>query len=145
MIEIRTGIDIAASPARVWQVLLDFPAHAEWNPFVRSIAGKAQAGERLAVQVQPPGGRAMRFQPRVLAARDAQELRWRGQLLFPGLFDGEHFFLLEPTPQGTRFTHGERFSGLLVPMARSSLEGGTRAGFEAMNRALKARAEATPA
>jgi hypothetical protein len=37
--------------------------------------------------------------------------------------------------------HGEKFSGLLVGLAKSSLEGGTRAGFVAMNKALKARVE----
>lgn len=37
--------------------------------------------------------------------------------------------------------HGEYFSGLLVPLAWGGMEAGTRAGFVAMNEALKARAE----
>ena len=32
----------------------------------------------------------------------------------PGLFDGEHYFQLEPLADGrTRFVQGEHFSGLL--------------------------------
>jgi hypothetical protein len=146
MHEIRTEIEIAASPARVWQVLMDFPAHSEWNPFVRSIAGTAAPGARLDIRIQPEGGRAMAFRPTVLVAKEDEEFRWRGRFLVPGLFDGEHYFQVQAlTAARTRLVHGERFSGLFVGMAKSSLDGGTRAGFVAMNQALKSRAEAGPA
>lgn len=142
MHEIRTRIDIAAAPARVWEVLTDFPGHSRWNPFIRSIEGLAQSGQRLAISVHPPGGRAMAFKPTVLVADPGRELRWRGRLFLPGLFDGEHYFQIEPDASGgTSFVHGEKFSGLLVALAKSSLERGTRAGFTAMNEALKARCE----
>ncbi len=144
MHDIATTIDIAATPDRVWSILVDFPAHPQWNPFVRSIEGTPRVGDRLTVSIRPPGGKGMTFRPTVLAAEPGRELRWRGHLLFPGLFDGEHYFRIEPLGPGlVRFVHGERFSGLLVPFAKSSLDRGTRAGFEAMNGALKARAEST--
>src|SRR5688572_24984610 len=144
MRELLTEIEIDASPARVWKVLLDFPAHADWNPFIRSIQGQARVGEELEVRVQPEGGKPMSFRPRVLAAEPEKELRWRGRFLLPGIFDGEHFFRIEAlAAQRTRFVHGEQFSGMLVPLAWGSMENGTRAGFVAMNRALKARAEAS--
>jgi hypothetical protein len=41
-----------------------------------------------------------------------------------------------------RFVQEERFSGLLVPLLAKGLDTHTLPGFEAMNRALKARAEA---
>jgi hypothetical protein len=40
--------------------------------------------------------------------------------------------------------HSESFQGYLVPLLWRSVEPASRAGFEAMNRALKARAEAGP-
>lgn len=84
----------------------------------------------------------MTFRPKVLVAEPNTELRWLGRLLIPGLFDGEHYFRLSSLGSNrTRLVHGERFSGVLVPFAKSSLESATRAGFEAMNKALKARAE----
>jgi hypothetical protein len=36
-----------------------------------------------------------------------------------------------------RFTQGEKFSGLIVSHAKASLDRGTKAGFIAMNEALK--------
>lgn len=143
---LQTSIDIAASPTRVWSVLTDFAAYPLWNPFVRSIAGDLVPGAVLRVTVQPEGGKAMSFEPRLLTCQAERELRWKGQVLMPGLFDGEHYFQLAArAPAATLFTHGERFSGLLVPLVlRGTLKRATLAGFEAMNRALKQRAEAMP-
>lgn len=142
MYELKTEIAINASAGEVWNVLADFPRHAEWNPFIKFIKGKPGVGERLSVHVCPPGAKGMRFRPRVLACVPGQALRWLGHFLVPGLFDGEHYFIIEPRPEGgVRFIHGERFSGLLVFLAKSSLATATRAGFDAMNAALKARVE----
>ena len=141
---IETSIIIAAPPARVWGVLTDFARFPEWNPFVRSIKGDLAVGSRLDVQIAPQGKKGMRFRPTVRAANANQELRWLGSLLVPGLFDGEHYFVLEPQGSGTtRFVHGERFSGILVGLIMSAgMLDATRQGFEAMNTALKQRAEA---
>jgi hypothetical protein len=71
-----------------------------------------------------------------------REFRWSGTLLFARLFQGEHFFLLEPvSPQSTRLVHGESYTGLLVPLLRRQLERPTLQGFHAMNEALKIEAE----
>jgi hypothetical protein len=140
---LATAIDIAAPAARVWAVLMDFAAYPQWNPFIRRLAGTPAPGERLAVTLQPEGGQPMSFAPVVLACEPPRDLRWRGRVLLPGVFDGEHVFRIEPAGGGCRFVHEEFFSGLLVPLLmRGRMWAGTMAGFEAMNRALKARAEA---
>ena len=140
MRRIDTTIDIAASPAAVWSVLVDFAAYPDWNPFIRRLQGEARVGARLEVTVQPPGGSAMTFKPTVRAAEPNRELRWLGRVLVPGLFDGEHGFRLEAIPSGCRFHHGENFGGLLVPMFSGMLTR-TEQGFVAMNEALKRRVE----
>lgn len=139
--DLHTEIGIDAAAARVWAVLLDFARYPEWNPFVRSISGEAVVGARLRVRIEPKGGKAMAFRPTVLRATTNEELRWRGRVLLPGLFDGEHAFRIEALGSGVRFVQSERFSGLLVPLFRKGLDGPTRRGFEDMNRALKERAE----
>ena len=62
--------------------------------------------------MEPPGRRAMTFEPTVVALAQERELRWRGRLLVPGLFDGEHAFRLEEWARGCRFHQTERFSGV---------------------------------
>ncbi len=139
---LHTGIDIEASAERVWAILTDFASYPEWNPFVRSVVGEPREGARLQIVVQPSGGKAMRFSPVVLAAEPNRELRWLGRFLFPGVFDGEHAFIIEPLSEGkVRFRQSEKFSGILVGLFRSSLDRDTKRGFEEMNRALKQRAE----
>jgi len=84
----------------------------------------------------------MTFKPRVKAAHPPREFAWLGHLFIPGLFDGEHRFVIEETENGgTRLTQREEFRGVLVGMFWKSLEPSTRRGFEAMNAALKLRAE----
>jgi len=140
--ELHSETAIQASPQRVWEVLTDFAAYPEWNPFIPRITGPLETGSRLDVQLQPPGSRGMRMRPTVLAAAPTQELRWLGHLGVPGLFDGEHQFRIEPLGTNrVRFVQEERFTGLLAPLVLRFIERGTRQGFEAMNQALKARAE----
>jgi hypothetical protein len=101
------------------------------------------------VRLEPPGGMGITLQPTVLDAEPGRELRWLGRLVVPGVFDGEHRFVLEPLDGGrTRLVQEERFTGLLVPLFARSLDRHTLAGFQAMNQALKTRAESpggTPA
>jgi hypothetical protein len=142
MHEIQTEIGIAATPERLWSILAEFAAHSSWNPFIRSIEGVAQKDTRLTVQIQPAGAKAMTFRPTILVATPNVELRWLGHFLFRGVFDGEHYFLIAPSTSGrVRFVQGEKFSGLLVGLMKTRLDCGTKAGFVAMNQALKARAE----
>lgn len=140
--ELRTDIEIDAAPRRVWEVLTDFASYPEWNPFIRIVRGIPEVGERLEIGIQPTGARGMTFRPRVLVAEAGRELRWRGRLLLPGVFDGVHRFVIKPLgATKVLFQHSEEFSGILVPLFRANLDRDTRRGFEEMNLALKQRAE----
>jgi hypothetical protein len=147
MQQISATIDIEGTTAQVWEVLMDFAAYSEWNPFVRSISGGTAPGSKLRVTVQPQAGRPMSFEPKVLVCSPAREFRWLGTVLVRGVFDGEHSFTLSTqAPDTCRFAHEERFSGLLVPLImRGAMRAGTQAGFEAMNQALKQRVERSAA
>lgn len=139
---IETSIEIEASPKKVWSLLTDFARMGTWNPFIKSISGTLVPGGRLAVHIVPPGKSGVRFKPTILAVNSERELRWLGRLLLPGIFDGEHYFLLEPVGlDRTRLTQGEKFSGILVGAFGGALSA-TKGGFEAMNVALKQQAEA---
>lgn len=139
---IETFIDIPAPPHVVWDVLTDFAAMADWNPFIRKIEGEPVDGERIRVTIQPPGRGSMSFRPRITQLDPRQELRWLGTFLSPGVFDGEHTFRLFGHPGGTRFEHGEQFNGLLVSfLMGEAMLADTKRGFEAMNEALSQRCQ----
>jgi hypothetical protein len=144
--ELHTEIVIDASSQDVWAILEDFAAYPAWNPFVRRISGNMEIGSRLDVQLAPPGGRAMTMRPTVREVQPGRMLRWLGSLGVPGVFDGEHSFQVEPLGAGrVRFVQSETFSGFLVPIIMTFIGESTRQGFEAMNQALKERAEAKTA
>lgn len=70
--------------------------------------------------------------------------RWIGRLLIPLIFDGEHYFQLEEIDGKTKLTHGEKFSGLLIPYFKwSGIAMETKSSFESMNEALKERSESS--
>lgn len=140
--QLRTQIDIDATPERVWQVLTDFDAYPQWNPFLLQANGTPVSGQRLTIQMRPEGGRAMTFRPVVREVVPQRRLRWLGHLLVPGIFDGEHSFTIEPLESGgVRLVQQEDFRGILVPLFARSLDRRTLPAFESMNRALKQRAE----
>jgi hypothetical protein len=139
---IHHEIEIDAPPAAVWAVLADVDEYSDWNPFIRRLDGELRVGERLEVEIAPPGGRAMTLKPTVLVAKPGRELTWLGRLLVRGIVDGEHSFRIEDLPGGrSRLVQSERFSGILVGFVGKTLRK-TEAGFAEMNAALKARAEA---
>jgi hypothetical protein len=141
MKEIRTEIDIDAPPEVVWRILTDFDSYGDWNPFILSIRGDARKGATLTVRIEPPGGRAMTFKPKVVTFEPERELRWLGHLVIPGLVDGEHTLRVDPLDgERSRFVQSETFTGIFAALAGKTL---TRAetGFEQMNAALKERAE----
>ena len=119
MRKLETDIAIAASPEQVWDVLIDFDAYPEWNPFITSIAGLAQPGERLAVALTLAGGRTINMRPRVQDVEPARRFAWLGHLGVRGVFDGAHELVaatgrerhrvVHPTrdvPRGARAVHG---------------------------------------
>jgi hypothetical protein len=140
--QLYTEIEISASPKIIWDILTNFADFPNWNPFVRKIKGELKIGEKLEVFIQPKGGKGMTFKPVLLAVEKERELRWRGKFLISGLFDGEHFFKIEPLGENrVKFIHGENFQGLLVGVMAKSLDTNTLGGFKEMNEALKNLAE----
>ena len=142
---ITTNLTVATPVADVWKVLTDLPGYGAWNPFITDAVGTLVVGERLRLTIQPPGGRAMEFRPWVTAVEEHHYVEWLGRLALPGLFDGRHSFTLTTITSGrTLIQQSESFTGVLVPFS-GSVVARTRAGFEAMNRALARRAEQSAA
>ena len=137
---IHTEIQINAAPESVWAVLIDFPSYPQWNPFITRARKEPGVGGQIEITVRIPDGPTRTFRARVLHVEAGRELRWMGTLPVPGLCSGEHVLHIEPAGGGSRFLHGETFTGLLVPFMDGLLRK-TERGYALMNQALKARVE----
>jgi hypothetical protein len=134
-------IDIDAPAFTTWAVVSDFAAYPEWNPFLVAAAGELQPGATLAVTFKAGTRKPVKMTPKVVEAEPGRVLRWKGSLPIPRLFEGQHELRVEPV-DGThsRFVQRETFRGILVPFLGRLLRD-TSSSFEAMNQALKSRAE----
>jgi hypothetical protein len=81
----------------------------------------------------------MTVKPKITAALPGTELRWTSRL--PGIISGEHSFTLTATDSGTRVVQSETFQGLLTRFSGKTFAN-AEASFQALNQALKQRAEA---
>jgi hypothetical protein len=138
MKEIRTEIDIKASPEKVWQVLTTLDRYPEWNPFLHHAIGKAELGGKVEVTFKF-GSRDMTLHCVVIELEPNHEITWRYHVVAPFLYRGDHIFTIEPASDGkVHFVDREVFTGLLVPFLVDEKD---VAGFESMDQALKTRAE----
>lgn len=137
---IETATLIESSPATVWAILTATDDYPSWNPEITQLHGELRAGGVIEF-VEGSGRDAMVFHPTILVVRPLQELRWKGHVWIPGLFDGEHRFVLETVGDKTRLIQGETFTGILAGIVPQNLLNATLASMQAMNSALKIRAE----
>jgi hypothetical protein len=138
---IRTEAFIPATPARVWAVLTDFDAYAEWNPLNVKASGEARPGGKIRTTfVNPAGGPGATVTQTVILTTFEPEraLAWSGNV--PLLFRGRHHFTLTPEGEGTRLLHGEDMSGLIAMTFSDAILAKKFAPYyEAVNRALAER------
>ena len=102
-------VEIAASPARVWEVLSDGERWAEWTPSVTSV--------QIFDKPLRVGSRAMIRQPKVppgmfkiTALEPGKSFTWASGI--PGIIYVHARHSIEPAPAGTRATLAIRFDGL---------------------------------
>jgi len=137
MYRIETTIEINQSPEAVWSVLTNFDKYEEWNQFISSFKGDLVEGKIVSVSL---GG--MNFSPILLKVEPNRKLIWLGKLLFKGLFDGQHEFIITDLGNGKiRFDQNENFRGLLLPFLKSKLKRDIIPQFEQMNLDLKRQVE----
>jgi len=143
--DIHTSIEIDAPPMRVWEVLTSFGDYADWNPLIVDMRAEAKVGATadFTIMIGSLQAKVQSTVMRVDAGRDLTLAGPRSALQRP-LFHGEHFWRLEPAGiDGTRLVHGEHFGGVALPLLWWWLEPKIRVGYQAMNEALKRRAETT--
>lgn len=137
MQSLHTELVINAPPERVWQGLMISPAIP---PALREAIRERKVGRPLKVPMSS-GGRSVTLTVTLLTVEPPREIRWKGHLWVPGLFDGEHIFEIRQETGGKNMLiQSENFSGLLVPLFSRTLEE-TKKNFESKNAAIKDLAE----
>lgn len=113
----RVVARINASPASIWELLTYAQGYPQWNSTVTRIEGQIREGERLRVHAP---GTDRTFKPTVSDVVPNRHMAWIGG--FAPLMKGVRTFELKPRDDGsTEFIMQERFSGLLLPLARRSM------------------------
>ncbi len=138
---LSTEIVIEAPIDIVWNVLVDNAHWEDWNPFIVKSHGQMKIGGRI-TNTMMLNGNSFTFKPVINHFEPNSSLSWKGQLIFPGIFDGEHVFNLISLPGGsTRFEQIEIFSGLLAGWFMRKYGKDTHDNFIKMNKALKTYVE----
>ena len=142
MQQVQTHIDIEAPASLVWAIVADFRTYRRWNPLIRGVLGRPSAGTRIEMQLRSQGGEDVSVCSTMVRVREPRELRWLERWVVPGLFKSERRFRIESLPEGgVRFHHGEQAWGIMVPLLNQRRRLRAKPGFDAMNNALKQRAE----
>ncbi|KAJ5226850.1 uncharacterized protein N7469_006856 [Penicillium citrinum] len=141
----ESSIEIAAPPAKVREVLLNFPALRDWHQgFIRSLAvqDSSKTPESLV-----PGDKV---EADIEGQKFTAEVKENSEILFawqgPPVFtvSGRHEFRMDATKEGTAtiFTQSEDLSGPLSFLMSPSLLGRMmKSDFARFNEDLKMKAE----
>jgi hypothetical protein len=139
---IKTEVEIAASPERVWAVLIDYARYAEWNPYIVRIDGEPRTAKTLVVHIVfSPGAPPSAGSVDVLAVEPPRLMQWEGGLPDRTQWRGDHHWVVEPRGTGALVRHFEHFSGTLADAILAEHGDTIRANFVRFNDALKMRAE----
>jgi len=141
---LSTDIKIRAKPEKVWDILTKFSDYQEWNPVMTKIIGEASLGKKIEVHIHTIKGKNRIYRPTITKFDINKELRWQGRSFLPGIFEGERIFeIKEMSSEEISLIHLEVFRGIGVKLMGNRLDEDLQQSFQAMNIALKARAEST--
>ncbi|MCC2624300.1 MAG: hypothetical protein K0R14_173 [Burkholderiales bacterium] len=140
MFEVKTNIEIKASPEAIWNCLADTENYAKWNNFITGIDGEFCEGKQIIIKLSFPDNSKFTFKPVCIKVAKNQEIRWAGKWLFNWLFRGEHYFILTKIDEETtNLLHGEVFTGLMSNYFGKKHGGITYEAFNIMNKNLDLR------
>jgi hypothetical protein len=110
-------LNIHASPVTIWSLLTDAKDFPRWNSTVTGVDGEIREGEQLRLHVP---GTNRTFTPTVSGVVPHERMSWTGGVSL--LFKGVRNFELRRCEDGTTdFAMEERFSGLILPLVRTSM------------------------
>ena len=141
-IRIEHRIGVAATTERVWEIIADLERWSEWNPLHPQASGRIAIGGALDLVERLEGEPERRAQVKVPDWMPETQLIWDDKRGF--LSKSRRYFELEALGegQGCILANGEIFEGWRGEDWAAARRRKLRAAYEAVNEAIKARAEA---
>ncbi len=134
--EYSCGINIQATPSRVWSIMTNAADFPRWNSTVKSVEGKIAAGEKIKLSVKIAPDRV--FNLAITEFVPEKRMVWSdGNAIFKGV----RTYTIAPKGDGSSdFSMAELYTGLMLPMIAGSLPNFIPE-FEKYAAALKREAE----
>lgn len=141
--EIRTEINIAAPPEKVWAVLLDINSWHDWSPIINHSSGDAVLGSTLSITMigEKEYQDGPEYNPIITQLDAPNYFHWQAVMMARFVMANDKVFELEATPTGTRLVHKELFKGMIVPIFCNKFDENIPPMLNAMNEALKDHVE----
>jgi hypothetical protein len=137
----RSDIVIDADQATVWDVLVDMPRYAEWNPWIVYARGEAVPGAEVPVGVVL-NGKVLDMKYVIGVVEPEQRFCTRDAAWFSTFIYGQRCRMLETLSDGTVHVWQELLiDGPFSQLADLTFGRTTRAGMDAEMAALRQRAE----
>ncbi len=138
---IEHEIAIDASADEVWEVLTDFEAYPEWNPYVLALEGEATPGSVVKVTIsQENWPQPITLEETIVSSEPPAFFHWHGSVLTEGLLETDHSFHIEPrSSKQVRFVQREEFRGPIARFLEEDARVFTLQAFQAMDEAIAER------
>lgn len=137
-------VEIGAPQRLVWEVLTDFAAYPQWNPFTVRVDTVLVVGADVVLHLPDPGAPGRTFTTREhLRVIDApRHLQYDTGDSIPGVFAVRDQVVADLGARRSSYRTTDVFSGEHAQAAYDLQGCWVKAGFDAVARALAARAEA---
>jgi len=140
---IERSVTMEATPWTIWKVLTDLAEYGAWNALYPEASGELRPGANVRVAMRFMRSVPVAMTMTVMKAEHSKELVWTCSYAFPGFLDIMHCFIIAPVDRyGSRFTHGIRINGILLPLFAKAVDSVAGVNMDRMTASLKAVAEA---
>lgn len=140
--EIKTEIEIKASPQKVWDILIDINRWNEWNPTVNKVDGNIKIGNKINIVMRDEDGKdGAKYTPIITQNNEPLLLEWHANMISDFFFSNDRIFELRKSNNGTFLINKEIFKGLLVPLFWNKFNDYVPSILKKMNIALKEEVE----
>lgn len=147
--EITREIHINAPKDKVWAIISDINNWSQSTTAINQSSGTLALGAELSITMRgheagPDGiyNDGPSYKPKITELNDGTSFRWRAKMGASIIFTNDKFLMLEEIEGGTKLTHTEYFSGMMLPLMKGMMQKGVPALLDEINEGFKAAAEA---